>query len=419
MRAAPTSLDPADRASADSFSRRGVMFLLYDTLVTVDDSGRVQPSLAESWQAARASQRWEFRLRGGIKFHDGTILTADIAAASLRASNPTWIVRAEGNTLAIQPDAPNLELPAELALPRNAIAKRGQQPVGTGPFQIVEWQPGKTLALVANEDYWRGRPFVDGIEIEMGKSVRDQMTAFDLHKADLVEVTPEQSHHFAQDGRRLASSARIELLALLFSKDASSAEEKLLRQALRLSVERGSIRNVLLQGAGDPAGSLLPTSISGYGFVFPSGADLTKARQLRNEVRTVPTWTLGYDSGDPLSRLLAERIALNAKDAGLSLRTATAADSDIRVVRIPIASGDPWIAMSEMLATVGQSAPKNKGGSIEELYSLEQATLASERVIPLFHLPVSYASAAGLKSWGVRMDGSWNLSGAWLETSKP
>ena len=82
----------------------------------------------------------------------------------------------------------------ELALPRNAIAKRkpDSKPSGTGPFHVVDWQPGKKLTLAAEEGYWRGRPFLDGIEIEMGQSFRDQMTALELGRADLVEVAPEQ-----------------------------------------------------------------------------------------------------------------------------------------------------------------------------------------------------------------------------------
>src|SRR5262249_5935182 len=160
--------------------------------------------------------------------------------------------------------------PAEMALPRNAIAKRDRQIQGTGPFSVSQWQPGKSITLTANEEFWQGRPFLDGIEIEMGRSLRDQMNAFDMRKAELVEVAPEQMHHMMQSRRALTSSARMELLALVFAKDASSAEERQLRQALGLSIERGSIRNVLLQGSGEPAGSLLPSSISGYGFVLPS-----------------------------------------------------------------------------------------------------------------------------------------------------
>jgi len=365
-------------------------------------------------------QRWQFRIRRDVKFHDGTPLSAEIAAASLRAANPSWNVSADADSVVIERDRPDSELLAELALPRNAIAKRNPDNTisGTGPFHIVDWQPGKKLALAADENCWRGRPYLDAIEIEMGKSFRDQMTALELGRADLVEVAPEQAHRVSQEGRRLASSDSIELLALLFTRDVASADEKLLRQALALSVERGSIRSVLLQGAGQPTASILPNWMSGYGFVFPTGADLPRSRQAREQVRTIPSWTVGYDGTDPVARLLAERIALNAKDAGLSLQPTSAANADLRLVRIPLASPDPWIALANVAALAGIPAGKDSG-SVEDLYASELALLTPQRMIPLFHLPVSYAASATLRNWALRPDGSWTLADAWLGAGKP
>jgi len=421
MRAAPASLDPAnvssDGAQADSFARRSLAGLMFDTLLSADDNGRIQPSLATAWQAVPGSQRWQFRVRRGVKFHDGAPLTAETAAASLRAANPSWNVVADADSVVIESSDANLL--AELALPRNAIVKRttDNKPSGTGPFRVVDWQPGKRLSLAAWEDYWRGRPFIDAIEIELGKSFRDQMSALELGKADLVEVAPEQARRVSQDGRRLASSSPVELLALLFTRDVASADEKLLREALALSVERGSIRNVLLQGVGEPTGGILPNWMSGYGFVFPVDADLPRARQEREQVRGRPTWILGYDGSDPLARLLAERIALNAKDAGLLLQPAATPTAELRLVRIPLASPDPWIALAGVASLAGLPTAKSHDG-VEDLYALEVGMLATQRVIPLFHLPVSYASATRLESWTLRPDGSFSLADAWLASDR-
>lgn len=420
MRLAPASVDPADPTQPDSLAWRNLTLLMYETLATTDDNGRMKPALATSWVVSAGNQRWQLHLRRGVRFHDGTPLTAETAAGSLRAANPSWHVSVDGDSVVIERDAADPEMLAELALPRNAVVKRSSdsQPIGTGPFYIVEWQPGKKLTLAAEENYWRGRPFVDGIEVEMGKSYRDQVTALELGKTELVEVAAEQANWVSLEGHQLASSAPVELLALLFTRDAASPEEKMLRTALALSVERASIRSVLLQGAGQPTGGVLPDWISGYSFVFPTEADLTQARHLRDQARSVPTWTLGYDSSDSVMRVLAERIALNAKDAGLSLHPTSAVTADLRVVRVPLASADPWIALAGV-AALGGSSPMNEGDSVEDLYAAEQALLASQRIIPLFHLPTCYAAAASLKNWRVRPDGSWSLADAWLEAGKP
>jgi len=420
MHTAPTALDPGDSRIPDSFGRRSLISLIFDTLVVMDDAGRTRPGLAEAWQAAKGSQRWQFRLRHGVKFHDGTPLTSEIVAASLRFANPRWSIRADADSVTVDTDESQPQLPAEIALPRNAIAKRdGEGKLsGTGPFRIVEWQPGKRLTLVAEEDCWRGRPFLDGIDVEMGRSFRDQSTALELGRVDVIEVAPEQAHHFSPAKGRLENSEPVELIVLVFARESASPDEKLLRNALGLSVERGSMQSVLLQGTGQAAGSLLPTWISGYGFVFSSQADLQKARQLRDQVQTGRLWTIGYDASDSLARLLVERIALNAKDAGLSLVPTAAGLTDLRLVRIPLACADPWIALDNIAGQTDLPRAQSKGFSAEELYAAEKADLAKDRVIPLFHLPVFYAATGNLRNWTLRNNGNLELTNAWLGAGK-
>ena len=418
MRAAPASLDPADRLQSDSSGRRTVIGLIFDTLVTTDEIGRVKPALAESWQTSGRSQ---LRIRRNITFHDGTPLTAEVAASSLRFANPSWKVSVDGETVIIERSEIFPDLLSELALPRNAIAKRDADGKlkGTGSFAIGDWTAGKKLSLSAADHCWRGRPFIDHIEIEMGKSFRDQMSALQLGRAELVEVAPEQTHRIAQEGRVLASSSPMELLALIFLRDVASGDEKILSEVLAWSVERNSIRDVLLQGVGQSTGSILPTWMSGYGFVFPSDADIPKARQLRAQVRSTAVWKLGYDGSEPTDRLLAERIALNAKDAALTLQPTTSGAVDVRLVRISLASADPWIALAEVATQAGLPAVQGKADSVEDLFAVEQALLASRRVIPLIHLPVSYVSGSNLRGWKIQADGSLDLNFTWMESAKP
>ena len=74
----------------------------------------------------------------------------------------------------IECDAATANLPAILALTRNSVVKRsGGKLAGSGPFTVSGWEPGKKLTLTARDDYWGGRTFLDGIDIQMGKSFRD------------------------------------------------------------------------------------------------------------------------------------------------------------------------------------------------------------------------------------------------------
>jgi peptide/nickel transport system substrate-binding protein len=427
FREAPTSLDPADTTQPDSFAQRNLTSLIFETLVTTDRHGRLGPGLATGWmqEAVGRSQSWHLRLRTGVKLHDNTLLTPAIAAASLRIANPSWKIISDADAITLECDALCYQLPEELALPRNAIIKRtddGKQ-IGTGPFHVAEWQPGKKLVLAAEENYWAGRPFLDAIEFEFGKSFREQLVSLELGKADLIEISAEQAHRVSMTSHRLWSSQPVELVALVFAHEAQSAEEKSLREALALCIERASIGSVILQGSGLPAVGVLPNWMNGYGFVFSTEADLPRARRLQEEARTTRPWLISYDASDPIAGLLAERIALNARDAGLPLQPTKAAAADLRLARIPLPS-DPALALSLVAASVGLPSPQINSASAEDLYSSERELLAKQMLIPLFHLPVVYAGSAALQDWSPQADGRWNLADAWLfhekaETTNP
>jgi len=420
-RTAPASLDPATPSFSDSITGRNLIHLIFDTLVTVDDMGNIHPTLATSWQAEAGDQRWQFWLRRDVKFHDGSPLTSDVTAASLRAVNPTWNVSPSGDSVIIELDAPTPNLPAQLALPGNAIARRspGGRILGTGAFQIADWQPEKKLTLSANEGYWNGRPFIDSIAIEMGKGLREQMVALELGKTDVIELATDQARRAGIGAGRVVASAPTELMALVFAGDRQSPEDGKLRQALSLSIDRAAIRNVLLQRNGDPAGGILPNWISGYEFVFPTIGNLRHAQELRGEVPRAPAWTLGYEVSDPLAKLIAERIALNARDAGITVQPSASGATDLRLLRVPVVSADARMILTRFAANLGLSQPKFNSNSTEDLYQAESKMLQSQRLIPLFHLPAAYALGPAVKAWGQDRYGTWCLADVWVSAEKP
>jgi len=415
MRATPTSLDPAGSNEPDWFGLRNLSSLMFETLVSLDEQGRLAPVLASSWQAEPGNQRWQFFLRPGVAFQDGTPVTPDAVAASLRNTNPTWKVFSEGEGVIIERDSAAPNLLAELSLPRNSIVRReGGKISGSGPFVVLHWDPGKKLLLAARDDYWDGRTFLDAIEIEMGKSFQEQMIAFDLGKTQMIEVAPERAHHAAAEGRHVESSAPVELVALVFGHDPQSPEDGRQRQALALCIDRELLNTVVLQGGGEPAGGLLPNWMSGYGFLFPASMNLELARQVRSEIPHTTSWTLGYDPADPTARVIAERIVLNARDAGLGMQITSASSADVRVMRLPVISLNSQIALCDLSAKLGLTQPKFASGSVDDLYTAENKLLQSQRVIPLLHLRAAYGVSNTVRNWRTARDGSWRLPNVWL-----
>jgi peptide/nickel transport system substrate-binding protein len=416
MQIVPTTLDPADASQATGVEYRNVLRLAYDGLVSIDDQGRMQPALTTSWRAESGDRRWQFQLRPGVRFHDGSPLTPEAVAASLRSANQSWTVLAATDSVIIQREVADPDLLAELALPRNSIAKRvpGGGFVGTGPFRITSWQAGKDLVLAANEEYWGGRTFLDGVEVDFGRSVRDQLIDLDLGKIQVAEVAVEQSHKLAGEKRRISSSAPIELLALVFAKDAQSDEEQKIRDVLALCIDRASIRSGVLGDIGDPTAAILPDWISGYAFVFPAERNLIRAQEERGEIARAPAMTLGYDADDAVARVIAERIALNAREAGLTLQTMAGAKADVRVKRIGAASSNPRISLASSAVSLGAPTPNYSGTSIDDVFVAESTLLRGKKIIPLFQLPVSYAIGSSVQGWKIGQDGSWHLADVWL-----
>src|SRR5579884_4062983 len=138
MKETPASLDPLEDYSL-SDSAPELSGLLYDTLVTVDENGTVQPGLAAKWQSEFDGKQWQFWMRPGLKFQDGSPLTETEAGESLLEANPKWKVQLVGNSVMITTEEPMPWLPAVLALPRNAVVKKsGGNVVGSGPFRVSE-----------------------------------------------------------------------------------------------------------------------------------------------------------------------------------------------------------------------------------------------------------------------------------------
>jgi ABC-type transport system substrate-binding protein len=431
MQSAPDSLDlPVNAPAASYWDAARTLSLIGDTLVKIDAQDRPEPALAVAWQADPTWRHWQFRLRRGVKFHDGTLATTATVAHILGAIHSDWNVHESGDAILIDSDSPLPRMLPELALPRNLVFKHNGNgiPIGTGPFLVADWQrDAKLLKLAANEQSWAGRPFVDTVEIEFGKPLREQAIAVTLGKADVIEIAPQAATdpHDASS----SSSMPVELMALVFPAS-SKAQDARLREALSLAIDRKPIQSVLLKGAGEVSASLLPNWMTGYSAVFSTQANPQRARALLSGSRQV-TLNLTYDPRDAQAQLIAERIALNAREAGITVQVSLSGSADIRLERVVIPSPDPATAFDEVARQLGlpqPAFPETLGDTLTDLYQAERSLLEGYAVIPLFHLPVANATGERVRNWKADPLGAWNGAGTsladvwlsdWLSNSHP
>jgi peptide/nickel transport system substrate-binding protein len=296
--------------------------VLYDQHVAQNRLDTIQPDLAESWSWSADGTRLTFKLREGVKWHDGKPFTAedvkctwDLLTArapdKLRAnprkswwSNIAEVVTDASTQATFVLTRPQ---PAILALFASGLspiypchvpaAQMRRHPIGTGPFKFVEFRPNQYIKLARNPNYWKpGRPYLDGIEYTIVPSRSTAILAFIAGQFDLTfpyEVTIPLLKNVKQQ-MPLAICDLVPANSstnLLVNRQAPPFDNADLRRALALALDRRSFIDTLAQGQGDIGAAMEPP---------PSGVWGMPA----HELATLP----GYDPDVAKSRAAARAI---------------------------------------------------------------------------------------------------------------
>ena len=399
--------------------------LIFDGLTAFGPDGAVQPALAIAWRSEDRDHRWQFSLRPGVSFQDGSPLTAAAVVNSLNRScngNCPWsAVRALGSSLIFTADSPMPQLPALLAgrefliaLTVGADGLPPANPTGTGPFQFVSSANG-ALTLAANQNCWQGRPFADSIEIRAHRSIRDQWLDLSVGRADVVEVPPEMLRQARQQQLTVVVSPPMTLLALQVSS-AGALANPMLRASIARAVDRSALFNVIFQKQGEPTGALLPQQLTGYAFLFPTIRELGKALALRGGL-PAPPLKLAVE-GDGAMQLAAQRLALNLHDAGFPVQVVSGdpPNADLMLRKLSFEGTDPAAALAILLRGAGQNDPVTAEVPAS-LYRAEKEILDLHTIVPLLDLPRAWAIGAHLRNFTLNADGTPDLAGTSLESA--
>lgn len=339
------TLDPAFIAGAADVE---LLLQLYAGLTRLDETGEPYPSLAEGWTISDDGLTYEFQLRDGLEFSDGTPLVAeDVRRSWLRlldpatgATAPDVLSVVEGASARLTGEADEDEVgisapdddtlvvrlrhpasyfldiiatPATFVVPRNADSTLTWQSVedfvGSGPYVVAELD-GADLVLRANEEYVAGPPPIDEIRWMAGLDVADPVTAFSEDAVDLTQVSPGDATWIAFDpdlGTRLHAAEPLTISYFGFDTTNPPFDDPRVRLAFALALDREELVPLADGTFSQPAGSLVPPAIWPDGFEPELDADPDRARSLLDEA--------GYADRADLGTIVVNGSGLNVEPA--------------------------------------------------------------------------------------------------------
>ena len=455
LHVASISLDPREwqTGSAATAENEKLAALVYDRLLTLDDYGRFQPALATEWSHDAAFKNWQFKLRAGVKFSDGTALTAKDVAVTLQPLLPAGLqISSTENGVQIHANQATPDLLEQLVSGRYFVFR--VQPdgalLGTGPFILSDNTPATPsdanpsalkpahMKFRANDDAWSGRPFVDFIEVTLGDPVLRQILNLQVGRAEIIDIPPDHVRKARQENLRVWSSPPDTLLALRFDDAQPAASDPRLREALDSALDRDTMANVLLQRQALPATALLPQWLSGYAFLFGRPMSLDRAKQLRSSLPAnlaggTDPLRLRVDAVGDLMKLLGERVAVNARQANISIQLVShSAPSASSTPASSLAIGlhlFAWHydslspraelqALAQHLHVESGAGPFSDSSEPEKLFGEERHLLDARQLLPLVLLPEYVGIAPTVRNWTVTPSGEWRLAEVWIDSGE-
>jgi peptide/nickel transport system substrate-binding protein len=296
-----TSLDPHYHQLSPN---NAVSDMIFDKLVETDDKARQVPGLAESWRAVGPTI-WEFKLRAGVRFHNGNAFTAEDVVATIQrlpnvpnapssfAAYARPIVRMEvvdPLTIRFHTSSPYPLLPLDMTNVRildsethaNATTEgfnAGTLAIGTGPFRVVTYRSGDRIEFARNDTYFGVAPGFQRINYRMVTNDASRTAGLLAGDLDFIDQVPTTDLARLRADQRLSISETVGLRLVFLGLDHQRAanenspnitdnegrplgrnplKDVRVRRALSMAIDREAITNRIMDGAATPAGQFLP-----------------------------------------------------------------------------------------------------------------------------------------------------------------
>ncbi len=321
---------------------------LYDKLVRLSADGTsIEPDLATDWTISDDGKTYTFNLRKDVQFSNGMPVTAadvkfslDRARQAEESNAKSFFTSVQSvdvldeNQVAIKLSEPYVPLMSILAMyssaivPEKVVKEQGKEfannPVGSGPFMLDNWQRGQAVVLKKNPNYWqKGKPYLDEVRYEQ---VPEDTTKILKLQAKEIEVTSEVPFSMLDQLKAdtslnvmVSPFAHLEMIGINTTKEPFNDVK--IRQAMNYAVNKDDLIKVVLNGNGEPASSYLPKvmylndQLEGYKYNLDKAKELMAQSSKPNGFKT----TMIIKNGNEISKQAAIIIKEQLKAIGIDV----------------------------------------------------------------------------------------------------
>lgn len=261
---------------------RGISMNIYESLVRPNKFLQLQPQLALSWGLREDGLTWDFKLRGDVKFHDGSLFDADDVIASIKLAsesegsqvktlltNIDSYQKIDDKLIRIKTKTPDVVFPRKIGVvlifPSEKVSEiNAGNPIGTGPYKFYKHTKGQSIALEVNENYWGIQPKYKNVIFYILKDKFDRLNALKGGVIDiLLNVPPSYTQEIEQAGYEVKVRPGLETNFLFFNFNDSDIQNKNVRIAISHIIDKKSLSN-LGESFLKPIYQFVPTGILGY-----------------------------------------------------------------------------------------------------------------------------------------------------------
>lgn len=339
-----TDISTMDPRNANSTAMATILFHVYNGLLKTDADGNVVPDLAESYKQISDTE-WEFTLKDGVKFQDGSPLTAEDVKYTLDTiADPSKQFRLKSDFsfmkarviddkhVVISTGKPYAAFPLRLTyikiIPKEYVEKVGdtefaKKPIGTGPYRFVSWKKGDRVELEANENYFGGIPEVKRIVARVIPEASNRILALESGEVDIAATIPTSEVNRIQekDGLKVVGNPTTRVVFIgLNSKDCEPLKDVRVRQALNYAIDRDAIIQGVLDGYGNKIATIATPQFEGFDKNIPVYEyNPEKAKQLLSEAGYPDGFSVDFSTTDATMNGIdvAQAVSAQLSDIGI------------------------------------------------------------------------------------------------------